>query len=309
MAPKTKTVFITGGGGFIGSNLTRLLVKKNFNVNILVRKNSDLWRLKNINTNIKIYQGEIEDVSELKKTINKIKPEYIIHLASYGNSSEESDFKKSVDVNILGLINLLKACENINYKKLIICGSSSEYGFKNKPMSETDYLLPNSYYSAAKGSATLLAQSYALKKNKPIVILRLFSVYGPFEENNRLIPTIIKNALKKEKILVTKEDVKRDFIFIDDVTQAFYKTMQTKINNGDIINIGTGKQYTNLEIAIKIEKILKLKLKLGTFPKRAWDTNNWVANNSKAKKILKWSPEYSIDQGLRKTIDWNKNII
>ena len=153
-------------------------------------------------------------------------------------------------------------------------------------MTETDYLLPNSYYSAAKGSATLLAQSYALEKNKSIAILRIFSAYGPFEENNRFIPTIISKALKNEEILVTKEDVKRDFIFIDDVVSAFYKTMTTKLNQGEIINIGTGKQYSNKQIVRKIEKILKLKLKFGTFPKRTWDTNNWVANNQKAKKIL-----------------------
>ena len=306
MAPKTKTVFITGGNGFIGSNLARMLIKEKFNVNLLVRKNSNLWRLKEINSDIKIHQGEIEDTNSLRKIINKIKPSYIIHLASYGNSSDEKDFKKIIDINISGLINLLQASENISYKKLIICGSSSEYGFKNKPMTETDYLIPNSYYSAAKGSATLLAQSYALENKKPIAILRLFSAYGPFEENNRLIPTIISRALKNEKVFITKENIKRDFIFIDDVVSAFYKAMTIKLSPGEIINIGTGKQYSNHEIVKIIEKILKLKFKLGIFPKRAWDTNNWVADNSKARKVLKWSPEYSIEQGLKKTIEWSK---
>lgn len=306
---QSKTVFITGGNGFIGSNLTRLLVKKKFNVNLLVRKNSNLWRLKDINRNIKIYQGEIEDVKGLKKIINKIKPNYIIHLASYGNSSEENNLKKIVDTNISGLINLLEASDNINYKKLIICGSSSEYGFKNKPMTETDYLLPNSYYSAAKGSAALLAQSYALENKKPIAILRLFSAYGPFEEYNRFIPTIINNALKNKKVLITKENIKRDFIYIDDVVNAFYKTMHAKLNSGEIINIGTGKQYANKDIIRIIEKILKIKLKLGIFPKRAWDTSNWVANNLKAKKLLKWKPEFSLEEGLIETIKWNKKLI
>ena len=196
MTSKNKNVFITGAGGFVGANLTRFLIKKNYQVNVLVRNKSNLWRLKEINKNIKIYKADITNKEKLKKIINRIKPDYIIHLASYGNSPDEDNFKKIIDVNISGLINLLQASESINYKKIIICGSSSEYGFKNKPMTETDYLHPNSYYSAAKGSATLLAQSYALEKNKPIVILRLFSVYGPFEENNRFIPTIIKNALK-----------------------------------------------------------------------------------------------------------------
>lgn len=304
MTSKNKNVFITGGNGFIGSNLARLLIKKNYNVNLLARKNSNLWRLKEINKDVKIHQCEIEDIENLKKIITKLKPKYIIHLASYGNSSSENNLKKMIDVNILGLVNLLEASKKINYKKLIICGSSSEYGFKKKPIAETDFLDPNSYYSATKGSATLIAQSYALEENKPIVILRPFSVYGPFEENNRFIPTIIKKAVSNEKVLVTKEEVKRDFVFIDDVVNAFYKSMELKTNKGELINIGTGKQYSNKEIIKIIEKILKLKLKLGIFPKRVWDTSNWVTNNLKAKRVLKWYPENSIEQGLRQTVEW-----
>ncbi len=306
MSKKKEKVFITGANGFIGANLTKFLVSKNYHVSVLVRKKSNLWRLNKIINDIKIYKSDITNKNELKKIIIKINPDYIIHLASYGNSSNENNFKKIIDVDILGLINLLLASETINYKKLVICGSSSEYGFKNKPMKETDYLEPNSYYSAAKGSATLLAQSYAIKENKQIVVLRPFSVYGPFEENNRFIPVIIKKALKKEKILVTKESVKRDFIFIDDIVNAFYKAMKTKLNYGEIINIGTGKQCSNKQIVKKLEKILKIKLKIGIFPKRAWDTNNWVSDNSKAKKLLKWTPKYSLEQGLKKTIKWHK---
>lgn len=309
MNSKNKKVFITGANGFIGANLTKLLINKNYNVSILVRKKSNLWRLNEIKSKIKLYYGDIENKNNLKTIINKIKPTYIIHLSSYGNSSNENDLRKIINIDVLGLINLLEASNNINYKKMIVCGSSSEYGFKDKPMSETDYLNPNSYYSAAKGSATLLAQSYALKNNKPIIILRPFSVYGPFEENNRLIPTIINKALKHEKILVTKEMVKRDFVFIDDAVSAFYKAMTIKLKNGEIINIGTGKQYSNKEIVKKIENILKIKLEVGTFPKRSWDTNSWVANISKAKKVLRWNPKYSLDQGLRETINWNKQII
>jgi nucleoside-diphosphate-sugar epimerase len=306
MKQNDKVVFITGGNGFIGSNLTKYLVKKGFKVHLLVRKNSDLWRLKNVKKKIKIYPGDIEDLKKLSRVILKINPNYIIHLASYGNSSEENNLNKIVNANIIGLVNLLEASKNINYKKLIVCGSSSEYGFKDKPMIETDFLVPNSYYSAAKSSASLLSQSYALENKKPIVILRLFSVYGPYEEKNRFISTIITNALANKQILVTKENVKRDFIYIDDVVNAFYNAMTTKINFGEIINIGTGKQYSNKEVVKIIEDILNKKLKLGVYPKRNWDTNNWVSNNSKAKRVLKWKPEFSIRDGLRETVRWNK---
>lgn len=307
ISDQSKVVFITGGNGFVGSNLAKFLVEKKFDVNLLVRKKSDLWRLKSIIKKVKLHIGNIEEKQRLSEIIKQINPKYIIHLSSYGNTSSENDLNLMVKINILGLKNLLEVSENINYKSLIISGSSSEYGFKNKSMKETDYLLPNSYYSATKGAATLIAQSFAFEKNKPISILRLFSVFGPFEENNRLIPIIIKKAIKQEKIFITKGPIRRDFIFIDDVVNAFYKTMNHKINNGSIINIGTGKQYTNEEVVKIIEKILKIKLEIGNYPKKVWDTKNWVANINKAKKELNWQPQYSLEKGLKKTVLWYKD--
>ena len=120
MTNKNKNVFITGANGFIGANLTRFLVNKNYHVSVLVRNKSNLWRLKDIIKNIKIHKADITNKEKLKKIIKKVNPNYIIHLASYGNSSNENNLKKILDVNILGLINLLQASENINYKKLII---------------------------------------------------------------------------------------------------------------------------------------------------------------------------------------------
>lgn len=306
MSRQAGSVFITGATGFIGSNLTRFLLKKGYSVHILLRKNSDTSNIKDILKLLKIHKGSLSEKNKLEIILKKIKPSYIFHLSSYGNSSFQKELDKMIYVNILGLYNLLQASLKINYKSLIISGSSSEYGFKNKPMKESDLLEPNSYYSATKSAASLLAQSFAYKNNKPIIILRLFSVYGPHEENSRLIPTVIKKALRNEKIFVTKETVKRDFIFIDDVLEAFYKTMKSKLKNGEIINIGTGKQYSNKEIIKTVEKILNLKLRLGVFPQREWDSANWVANINKSKKMLKWTAKNNIEQGLIKTIKWQK---
>lgn len=306
MSRQAENVFITGATGFIGSNLSRFLLKKGYRVNILLRKNSSTANLKDILDLLSIYKCGLTEKNKLEKILKTIKPKHIIHLASYGNSSSQTELDKMIEANIVGLYNLLDASKEIKYKSFVISGSSSEYGFKNKPMKESDYLEPNSYYSATKSAGTLLAQSYALLNKKPIRILRLFSVYGPYEDKNRLIPTVIRKALNKERIFVTKEKLKRDFIFVDDVVDVFYKTLKKKLKNGEIINVGTGKQYSNLEIVRIIEKILKVKLKLGVFPKRSWDTTNWVADVRKSKKMLNWRAKNSLEQGLRKTIEWQK---
>ena len=311
MAGEAKNVFITGATGFIGSNLSRFLLKKGYRVNILLRKKSDTSNLDDILHLLIIHKGELSNKNNLKRILEKIKPTYIFHLASYGNSSTQKELNKMIEVNFLGLYNLLDASLGVKYKSFVISGSSSEYGFKNKPMRETDILEPNSYYSATKSAASLLAQSFALENNKPIKILRLFSVYGPFEDKNRLIPTAISKALQNKDIFITKGKIKRDFIYVDDVVEAFYKVMITITKKGEIINIGTGKHYDNKDIAEKIKKIInkKIKIKLGKFPKRSWDTNFWVADVKKAKKILKWAPKNTLNEGLKKTIEWNMKKI
>jgi len=305
---QSQIAFVTGANGFVGANLVRLLIEKNYTVHILVRKNSGMWRLKKFLKNLRLHIGDINNQSFLKQTIGNINPQYIFHLASYGNSSNDTDLDEMINVNIAGLKNMLDATRMINYKALVITGSSSEYGFKNKPMKETDCLKPNSYYSATKASATLIAQSFAILNNKPIFIARLFSAYGPYEENNRLIPTAIKLALADKEIPLTPKNVKRDFIYVQDVVEALLKIAKTKLKNGEIINLGTGKQNGNNEIIKTIEKVLqkKLKIKMGKFPNRTWDTNFWVADIKKAKKLLSWTPKYDLEDGLKKTIDWFK---
>jgi len=305
---QSKTIFITGANGFVGANLIRLLIKNNYKVHALVRKNANIWRIKDVLKNINLHTGDINDTKSLKRILNQVRPQYIFHLASYGNSSDDKNLNEMININIVGLTNLLEATLGINYKAFVITGSSSEYGFKDKPMLENDVLTPNSYYSATKASATLIAQSFALLNNKPITIARLFSVYGPFEEQNRLIPTVIKLAINDKEIFLTSGKVQRDFIYIEDVVEALLKIAKTKLKNGEIINLGTAKQHGNDDIVRTIEKILhkKLTVKIGKFPKRAWDTNYWVSNNQKASKLLSWRPKYNLENGLKKTITWAK---
>jgi len=299
-----RTAFVTGANGFIGANLVRLLISKNFKVYALVRKNSNFAKINDIKKKIKIYEGDICDQKLLRKIVKKINPDYIFHLSSYGNSSSDTNLDEMINVNIIGLKNLLEATLNINYKAFVITGSSSEYGFKEKPMKENDVLESNSFYSATKGAATLLAQSFATINNKPIRIVRPFSVYGPFEEENRLVPIVIKSAINNDQIFVTANKVKRDFIYVQDVAAAILKVAERKLKNGEIINLGTGIQTDNKDVVKIIGRILNKQLivKVGNFVQKPWDTNYWVANNNKAKKLLNWTPKYNLEQGLKKTI-------
>lgn len=302
-----KRVAITGGAGFIGANLIRKLLSLNHEINLLVRPSTDLWRLKDVLAQIKIHEIDIFDKQNLTKTFTKINPQAIIHLATYTQYRNQQDFEQMVETNIKGTLNILAASKDINYDVFINTGSSSEYGIKGKPMKEADILEPVSFYAATKSSATLLCQVFSREYKKPIVTLRPFSVYGPFEEKTRFIPTIIKSVIENKTIKLTPGNERRDFIYVDDVTEIYVKAIQKgKSLVGQILNMGTGIEYTNDEIVKTLFKVAnkKVEIEKGAFPARLWDTPHWVADISKIKKLLNWEPKYKIDEGLRKTYQW-----
>ncbi|MDO8621167.1 MAG: SDR family NAD(P)-dependent oxidoreductase [Candidatus Levybacteria bacterium] len=302
-----KTVLVTGGAGFIGANLIRRLLKTGYNINLIVRKNTDLWRLENIVSKIRVYKIDLLDSLRLSKTVSKIKPDIIIHLATYSNYRNQQAIKQMINLNIQGTLNLLMASKDIDYAIFINTGSSSEYGFKNKPMNEKDLLEPISFYAATKASATLLCQVFAREYKKPIVTLRPFSVYGQYEEKDRFIPTIIKAAIEDKSINLTPGKQRRDFIYIKDVVDMYIKTLSYgKKLSGQILNMGTGIEYTNDEVIKMLFQITEKKVKIekGAYPTRIWDTQHWVADISKTKTLLKWKPKFSLEKGLEETYKW-----
>lgn len=311
MDRKKISVLITGATGFIGSHLTRKLFQEGYKVSIITRQKSKITTLKDILPLIDVYYSDLLHLSKLEKIMKSVKPNYIFHLATYPNYRSTKDIHNLVETNIIGTLNLLIASKKNNYAAFVNTGSSSEYGIKNHPMKETDSLKPISFYAATKASATFLSSVFAKIYNKPIVTFRLFSVYGPNEEEDRFIPTAIKAGVLEAPLFLTKDIVRRDFIFVDDVVDAYLSIMNRSIAPGEIYNIGTGKQYSNHDIVGALEKIIGKKIKIAkkTFKNRPWDTKTWVADISRAKNDLGWHPQFSLEKGLRTTYRWFKKTI
>ena len=302
-----KSILITGGAGFIGANLIRELLRLNYKVNLILKKSSDLWRIKDILNKVKIHHADLLNKKKLTKIVSKINPNFIIHLATYSGYRNQADVEEMIDVNIKETLNLLLASKNVNYNLLINTGSSSEYGIKEKPMKEDSLLEPISFYAATKSSATLLCQVFAKEYKKPIVTLRPFSVYGPYEEEKRFIPTIIKAVLKNKSIKITPGNQRRDFIYIKDVVDIYIKALSYgKKLSCQILNVGTGIEKTNDEVVCILLKLTgkKVRIEKGAFPKRLWDTQHWVSDISKTQKLLRCKPKFSLEKGLWKTYKW-----
>ncbi|MDC0481398.1 NAD(P)-dependent oxidoreductase [Candidatus Pelagibacter sp.] len=301
-------ILITGATGFIGANLVRHFVSKKIKVNIILRKNSNKWRIKDIIDKTNSFNVDLKDEKKLQQIIKIIKPKTIFHLAAHGAYSYQNDFKSIKDTILDGTINLINACKKYNFNIFINTGSSSEYGFKKKKMSEKNILVPNSYYSVFKSSSTLYCQFESLKSDLPIITIRPFHVYGPYEEPTRLIPTLIRELIQNKKSKLVSPKISRDLIYIDDVIN-FYIMIAKKNNlRGEIFNLGFGKKVTIKEIYNYIKKITNSKVssKWNSLSNRSWDQTHWYSDMSHTKKKLDWSPKVNYKIGLYKTLTWYK---
>lgn len=304
-----KEIFlVTGATGFIGAVLVRKLVERNEAVHIIIRQEAKTWRIDDILNRVQIHRSNLIDVNELKKIFIEVKPTIIYHLATNGAYSDQNDADKIIETNFLGTWNLLQAANSIPYKLFVNTGSSSEYGFKNKAMNENDILRPNSYYAVTKAAQSMLCQLLTQQNNKPIVTIRPFSVYGPYEEPKRLIPTLLNSIREKKEMRLVSTKIARDYIYVDDVVEAYLKIKKLIKASGEIINIGSGTQTSIgqlVKIACRVTNQKTVFIKDG-MEKRSWDANTWVGDVSKARRLLGWYPKTPLETGLKRTWKWLK---
>ena len=306
MLKQTK-ILVTGATGFIGANIARYFFEAGANVSIFTRKTSNKWRIKDILKDVSEYSVDILDEQKLKSAILRIQPQIIFHTAVYGGYPFQNKTEKILETNFTGTLNLLNACRKIEFELFVNTGSSSEYGIKAQAIKETDLPEPITDYGAGKALATLYCQAVARREKRPIVILRLFSPYGYYEESGRLIPSLILSCLHDRNPQASSFSSVRDFIFIEDVMDAYMKTIENKdVVGGEIFNIGCGKQHSVGEVMDTIIKLTgnKVKPDWGSISNPRIEPNVWQADISKAKKILNWEPKYELVQGLKKTLNW-----
>lgn len=302
-----KKTIVTGGTGFVGANLARKLLQEGHQVNLLVRSQHAGWRIADIRSECQIHEVDLQDHERLSGVVSHIKPDWIFHLAANGAYSWQTDVREIVDTNLSGTLNLLQSCIAVGFESFINTGSSSEYGFKDHAPDESEYIEPNSYYAIAKSSATMFCRHFARTHKLNIPTLRLYSVYGPFEEPNRLMPTIIINGLNKRLPPLVDPTIARDYVSTDDVMSAYLLAAGSSTQEyGAVFNVGSGTQVTLAEVVATACKVLQIKDEpnWGSMPNRTWDTSVWVAKNDKIKTELKWHIQDDFEQGFIKMVDW-----
>jgi dTDP-glucose 4,6-dehydratase len=306
----SKKVLVTGGAGFIGSSLVRKLLSRNFQVTVLDDLSTGLRNNLPKGDKVRFIEGDVRDFSLVSSVIRG--HQFVVHLAARAFVPYCYDFPIDIaEVNALGSLNVFKACLKHRVKRLVHLSSSEVYGSaKFVPMNEEHPLQPFNTYGASKAVADMWAQTFFWEHKLPVVILRLFNTFGPFENLPYFIPEMIRQCIKEEVIRVGNLNSSRDFTFSEDAAEAIFLALVTSGVEGSVINVGSGK-------ALKIKRILEMimeftdaqmkEIVVDKSRLRPRDVELLVADNAKARRVLGWKPTVAFEEGLRRTIDWYKN--
>ena len=301
-------ILVTGATGFVGACLTRKFLELGHEIHAFVRPESNRWRLSDVVNDIFLHNIDLRNAQAVEQAVTNIKPECILHLATYGGFSFQQDVEPIYTANLLGTINLIAACEKSGFNIFINTGSSSEYGLKSAAMKESDHLEPLGNYGVSKAAATLFCRSEAIQKSMPLITLRVFSPYGPWDDPKRLIPYVMSSLLNQKTPELSNPASVRDYIFIDDVIDAYLAVLGTPIVPGAIYNVGSGSQCNIGDVVEKI--ITKIggtaSVAWGTREIARWEPATWVADISVLESHCNWRPTTSLEDGLQKTITWMK---
>ena len=315
-----KNIIVTGGLGFIGSNLIKLLIEKNYSViNIdKVTYSSNFYNIKNIKNNrkYKFIKCDINNQKKINNILKKFKPVVIFNLAAETHVDRSIDSPKQfIDSNIVGVFNLLEAFKKYhkeNKKTLLIHISTDEvYGDILRGRSDENYpYIPSSPYAASKASSDHLVFSYIRTFKIPAIITNCSNNYGPRQHPEKLIPKLIYNILNN-KILPIYGNGKnsREWIYVDDHCKALFKVFK-KGKVGEFYNIGSNKNLNNIEITKILLNIAKKYLKIGNKVKinfvkdRPGHDVRYALNSNKIIKYLKWKSTVNPKKGLEKTFLW-----
>lgn len=306
-------IVITGATGFIGSNLVLHFERLGHDVYPIGRKGSNPWRLAHAQKEKKIVYLDLQERENAFSTMKKIKPDVVIHTAAYGVYGSQKDREKIYNVNLMGTMNLLDACIDSKVHSFINTGTVSEYGNSDKPMVETDRLRPETDYAISKALATKYCMFRGNAGTK-VLTLRLFSPYGYYEDAARLVPYVLASGMRGDKMRMSSPSNVRDFVFIEDVAAAYSSSIvnMDKVESGDVINIGFGKQSSVGDVVKIVEKTLgkKLDINWGESGGRPGDNfRMWQADITKAQKVIGWRPITSLESGITKTAAWIKENI
>ncbi len=309
-----KRVLVTGAGGFIGSHLTERLVDHGADLRAFVRYNSrndpGLLRLlqKERFDRVRILMGDLRDADAVRRAVRDV--DIVFHLGSLiAIPYSYAHPRETVETNVLGALNVFGAARDAGVEKVVHTSTSEVYGTaRYVPIDESHPLQGQSPYSASKIGADKIAESFYRSFDVPIATIRPFNAYGPRQSARAVIPTIITQALVQGRVALGATHTTRDYTYIDDLVRAFLLVAESPGTVGETVNIGSNYEISIGAVAEKIAALMEKDIEIVTENERLRPEKSEVGrlwcDNTRARRLLGWSPAVSLDEGLLRTIAW-----
>ncbi|MDQ1313432.1 GDP-mannose 4,6-dehydratase [Methanothrix sp.] len=317
-----KKVLVTGAGGFIGSHLIERLIDLGAYAKSFVRYNSrNDWGLLEIippqkRDSLEIVSGDLQDYDAVYSAAKDV--DVIFHLGSLISIPYSYNRPRdTIENNVLSTLNILTAARDLGVEKVVHTSSSEVYGTAlYVPIDEKHPLQGQSPYSASKIGADKIAESFFCSFDLPVATIRPFNTYGPRQSARAIIPTIITQAIEQETIKLGSLFPTRDYTYVKDTVNGFIRMAESKSSIGEVINIGSNFEISMGDLAQRISSLLNKDINIMQDSSRVRPIKSEVkrlwCDNTKAKRLLDWEPQVTLDEGLMETIEWiseNKKLI
>ena len=309
--PNNSTILVTGGAGFIGSDLVRTLDENSSFKRIFVLDSftyaADERRLESVSDKVEVIHGNVNEISKYESVLNEC--QYVVHMAAESHVDRSiSEGSTFISSNIQGSYAVLEACRHIPEISLIHVSTDEVYGsIKDGESLESDGLLPSSAYSASKASSDLLAIANHITHGQKVLITRCTNNFGPYQNSEKFLPTVINSVLTGKPIPIYGNGLnQREWIHVSDHNSAILAAIEN-FKAGEILNIGSGVRVSNIQLANDVLTILGGSKDLISFVEdRKGHDFRYALNSSKIRNLTQWRPRMEYQEALVETVTWYK---
>jgi nucleoside-diphosphate-sugar epimerase len=304
----SSSILVTGGSGFIGSHLIARLLSLGIVVYAPHRGYERPWRMAELadDHSLRLMPNcDLQRPRDIESVMQAAQPDSVVHAAAYGVDARCRDPRLAISTNILGTAAIMEASIRAAVKRFVLIDTAFVYREQQTPIDEHVELQGDTLYGATKAAAWQLASYYHRKQNLPLTTLRLFNVFGPKEGLYKLVPSVISSALGNVSLHIRQPHSTRDFTYVSDVVDALLMAIDGTLESGQVYNVASGNILNIMQLAQLVRNLTGKNVPIEVDEASTLhDKHASLIGDSSKLRNVGWSPAYTLDNGLRLTIDW-----